>query len=50
MHNKRISRHTWVLEEGECFLRMLFVQRDNQKALGSAENYRQDGQKNNPFP
>ena len=36
--NKEICRQLWVLEEESCSPRLLFLQKDNQKALFSAEN------------
>ena len=42
MPNKEICRYPWVLEENACSPRLLFMQRDNQKACCSAENDRHD--------
>ena len=43
MFNKEICRYLWVLEEDACSLRLLFLQKNNQKVLCSAENNRRNG-------
>lgn len=38
--NKEICKYLWALEEEKCSTRLLFVQKDSQKALFSAGNNR----------